>query len=588
MTEKDQNKKKLRVIAVVIAIICTFLVFNVSATQFLAWYFQYSPTLGEPLLNGLYFPFNWIEWSSLYYSFHSNFFNFYFLGLFVSAILLISFGVLIKMSIQRRLKSIETLHGSAHWATKREIEEMGLLGNENGVFVGGWKENNTLHYLKHNGAEHLICIAPTRSGKGIGIIIPTLLNWNESLLCIDIKGENYALSAGFRKKYFNNRVMFFNPTDTTDKGVKFNPLEEIRIDSDYEVSDSQNIAKILLYRGISDNGKDMYFKDEGFTFLTAIFLYALKNARKKDLACPCLGDIYKIINDPQNQIDEVLEEMLNNENETISSVARSMLNKAESEKSGVIGTATAALNLYIDPIINKNTNKSDFKINDLVNGSNPSSLYIIIPPNDIKRLQPLFNLICNQIFSILTRDGMDFSDSQGSSKHKYRLLGMLDEVAALGKIDIIESGIAYLAGYGIKLFLAIQDISQLNHIYSQNNSIVSNCHIRICYAPNTNATAKLISDMAGTTTIIKKQITKSGKSTNLYMNSISETMQEISRPLITIDEVMRIKSAKKKDGKVIEAGDMIIFIAGNAPIYGKQTLFFKDEILLARSQVKLH
>ena len=143
-------------------------------------------------------------------------------------------------------KNTEDLHGSARWATKADIEETNLIQARQGVYVGGWYEQSIkhLHYLRHNGPEHILAFAPTRSGKGVGIVIPTLLAWAESTVVYDIKGENWAKTAGFRSQ--SGQVCFkFAPVEP-DQSSRFNPLAEIRLFTERDVSDAQNIANMLV------------------------------------------------------------------------------------------------------------------------------------------------------------------------------------------------------------------------------------------------------------------------------------------------------------------------------------------------------
>ena len=165
---------------------------------------------------------------------------------------------------------------------------------------------------------------------------------------------------------------------------------------------------------------------------------------------------------------------------------------------------------------------------------------------------------------------------------------MADELTGVGKLSVIEEQLAYMAGYGIKAYIIIQDLSQLHALYGKDESIISNCHIRVAFAPNKVETAEVLSKMSGTTTIVKKSITSSRNRTAVLLGNVSDTLQEVQRPLITVDEVMRLAPAKKdKNGNITEAGDMLIFIAGESPIYGKQILYFKDKAFLDRSKVQL-
>ncbi|MCT7910721.1 type IV secretory system conjugative DNA transfer family protein [Aliarcobacter butzleri] len=601
MNKNKETNQVLVYILAVIGIAFTFTVMSSIATQYLAKSFNYSSSLGETILFEFYNPFNWIFWSITYQSYYPEFFKEFYMYIGAGIILSFFIFIFIKLIFLRKSKAIKDLHGSAHWATIDEIKQMGILDKDKGVYIGGYQHKNSLEYLRHNGPEHTIVFAPTRSGKGVGLVIPTLLTWEESILVIDIKGELWAMTAGWRKKYAKNKVLKFDATCIDGTGVRFNILEEIRLNTIYEVKDAQNIAINLIFKGETapknpPPGNSAYFKSEASSFLTATILYALHSANNELKPCPSITDLYKFINNPELTIDELLEEMLDCELnihldtlDIIKSIARAMKNKASQELSGVIGSATEVLNLYIDPIIAKNIQKSEFRITDLMNYDNPVSLYIIIPPSDIDRLKPLNNLIINQIFKTLTRESLKFENGQSKKNYKHRLLFVGDEFTSTGKLGVVEEQLPYMAGFGIKSYIIIQDLPQLHSIYGKDESIISNCHNRIAFTPNKLETAKALSEMSGITTVIKKSITSSGNRTAVLLGNVSETLQEVQRPLITPDEVMRLTPAKKdKSGeKILEAGDMLIFISGESPIYGKQILFFKDPVFLERSKVTL-
>ncbi|OCR86432.1 conjugal transfer protein TraG, partial [Campylobacter fetus subsp. testudinum] len=356
----------------------------------------------------------------------------------------------------------------------------------------------------------------------------------------------------------------------------------------------------LVYQGNSpkDNkaGNTAYFKNEAISLLTASIIFLRYRSKQNGDPIPNLTSIFKSIFSATQSIDEYLAEMLecdfDNMNievkENIQSIARAMSEKAAQEFSGVKGSISEALNLYLDPIIAKNTETSDFKIDDLMNHENPISLYIIIPPSNLERLKPLNNIIVNQILRTLTDKSLKFENGKSIQHYKHRLLLMLDEIIALGRLSGLEEQLAYIAGYGMKFYGIVQDIEQLYNIYSEKETITSNCHVRIAFAPNKEKTAQALSVMSGETTVIKKSITSSGKRTAVMLGNVSETIQEVKRNLITLDECLRIPAAKKDSkGKILEAGDMLIFVNGRSPIYGKQILYFKDETFLARSQVAL-
>jgi len=564
-----------------IVVVLLFLLVNILATQYVAQHFGYHENLGDSLYQYFYNPFGWIIWQQDFYTHYSYFFkSLNIMMFFIMAAVFIVF-ILIRLLALRKSKTHDDVHGTAHWMNDAEIKKTGLVGGKEGVYIGGYENGSKLHYLKHNGPEHVLAFAPTRSGKGIGLVLPTLLDWRESVIVLDIKGENWALTAGWREQYANNRVLKFDPTADDGLSVKFNPLEEIRLDGAYEIGDLQNIAMMI----VDTEGKGLrdYWEKSSFSFISGLILHTIHKAKKEGQPYPNLTDVYELLN--KDEIRDLLEEMLISKHHLVSLVGREMLNKAAEELSGVVGSSSSYLNLYVDPIISNNTSKSEFKINDLMNGEQPVSLYLVLKPNDKNRIMPLIRLIMNLLLRRLLEE-LEFENGKSVKNYKHRMLLMLDEFTSLGRLGIFQESLAFMGGYGIKAYIIIQDITQLYEAYGKDESILSNCHIRIAYAPNKVETAELLSKMSGTTTVVKSYTTTSGNRVSVMLGQVTESLQEISRPLLTPDECMRLPGAKKDtNGQVIEGGDMLIFIAGQAPIYGKQILFFKDQVFLDRSKV---
>ena len=181
--------------------------------------------------------------------------------------------------------------------------------------------------------------------------------------------------------------------------------------------------------------------------------------------------------------------------------------------------------------------------------------------------------------------GMSFSNGTSTASYKHRLLLMLDELPALGKIDILETAIAYVAGYGGKMYLIVQDILQLEKVYGKENAIMANCHVRIGSAPNIPQAGEFLSKLTGKTTVVEQKTSLSGDRAG-HLKNASVSIQEVGRPLLTPDECMRLPAAKKdSDGKIRVPGDILVFVAGNPPIYGKQILYFRDPVFMARAMI---
>ena len=581
-------------------LICLLLFAMSVATQEVASMYNYHKALGAPFYKTYYAPWNVFIWANKFPQAQQAIDAGTKKGQVAFALpLILVLGVW--QLFMHSPQIYKLLHGSARWAKKKDIEKAGLFATE-GVYVGGWEDPKTkkLHYLRHNGPEHVLVFAPTRSGKGIGLVLPTLLSWRESAIVLDIKGENWALTSGWRQRQ-GQRVLRFEPTDNKGTGARFNPLEEIRLHTAHAIPDTQNIASMI----VDPDGKGLkdYWNKAAFALLGGAILHCLIEVRRKENRTATLSDLSLMLADPEKENAVLLQEMLifdhgnvleeflgANKSEAeavhifVASSAREMLNKADNELSGVVSTAVANLALYRDPIVAANTAACDFRISDLMNGDSASSLYLVIRPSDIDRLRPLIRLILNIILRRLTEE-MEFAEGRSVAGYKHRLLLMMDEFTSLGRLEIFERSLAFMAGYGLKTYFIVQDLTQLHAAYTKDESIMSNCHIRIAYAPNKIETAKVLSDMTGKTTVITRKTSLSGNRSG-RLGKASVSMSETGRALLTPDECMRLPGAvKDSSGKIVESGHMLLFPAGFYPIYGRQILYFLDPIFSQRSLV---
>ena len=203
------------------------------------------------------------------------------------------------------------------------------------------------------------------------------------------------------------------------------------------------------------------------------------------------------------------------------------------------------------------------------------------------RLRPLVRLILTVIVNRLT-ERMDFEGTAHKANH-HRLLFMIDEFPSLERMPVFANALSYMAGYGLKAYLITQDIRQIVDEYGPNESIVSNCHIRVAYAPNQMDTAELLSKMTGVQTVQRASFNFSGPRLAPVADHVTTSVEHVERPLMTPDEITRIRPPKKKghgkNERIAAPGDMLIFVAGSYPIYGRQILYFKDPVLSRRAAI---
>ena len=576
-----------------------------SATQFFAHEFGYPSQLG-PHYQHLYAPWSILLWAYQWWGlFQLSLMRAAAVGMTVTSIGLLGLMVA-KVVAANSAKTNPYLHGSARWANQQDIEKAGLLPRpitfwqqltgqqkptSEGVYVGAWLDKKGVtRYLRHNGAEHVLCYAPTRSGKGVGLVIPTLLSWEHSAVITDLKGELWALTSGWRQKYARNKVLRFEPAALSG-GVYWNALDEIRLATEYEVGDVQNLATLL----VDPDGKGLatHWQKTAQALLVGVILHVLYKAQQEgtDATLPAVDDM---LSNPDRESAELWMEMVTYEHvygknhPTVGAAARDMLDRPDEEAGSVLSTAKSYLALYRDPVVRRNVSKSEFRIKDLMNFETPVSLYIVTHPNDKARLRPLVRVLINMIVRLLA-DKMDFVNGQPKAHYNHRLLMLLDEFPSLGKLEILQEALAFIAGYGIKCYLICQDINQLKSRetgYGHDESITSNCHVQSAFPPNRVETAEHLSKLTGQTTVAKEQITTSGRRTSALLGQVSRTIQEVQRPLLTPDECLRMPGPlKNAQGLIEKAGDMVVYVAGSPAIYGVQPLFFKDPIFKARAAI---
>ncbi|BAI97806.1 conjugal transfer protein TraG [Sphingobium sp. TA15] len=454
-----------------------------------------------------------------------------------------------------------TTYGSARWASPRDVRRAGLYRSA-GVMLGRHGD----HYLRHEGPEHVMAFAPTRSGKGVGLVVPTLLSWTGSAVIHDIKGENWTLTAGWRARF--SHCLLFNPTDA--RSARYNPLLEVRRGAD-EVRDVQNIADILVDPEGALTTRN-HWEKTSHSLLVGAILHILYAEEEKTLA-----HVATFLSDPRRSFAETLHLMMTANHlgtkehpqvhPVVASAARELLNKSENERSGVLSTAMSFLGLYRDPTVAQVTSRCDWRIADLMEGTQPCSLYLVVPPSDISRTKPLIRLILNQIGRRLT----ERLDQQAGTTSRHQLLMMLDEFPALGRLDFFETSLAFMAGYGIRAFLIAQSLNQIEKAYGEHNAILDNCHVRIAFATNDDRTAKRISDALGTATEQRAMRNYAGHRLSPWLAHVMVSRQETARQLLTPGEVMQLS-----------ADEELVLVAGMAPIRAKKLRYYSDPNFAAR------
>jgi type IV secretion system protein VirD4 len=576
------------------------------ATEAVAVALGYQPSLGRPLLPHVYAPFDVFQWAVKFD--HPAQFGMAVHHIFVRAYLIMAGGNVLAiilaaaLAIRRvsRLQRHSDLYGSAHWAAPREVAATGLVGSDRGVYVGAWLDPKARRtkYLRDCAGTHCLAFMPTGSGKTVGLVIPTLLSWERSAVVHDLKGEIWAKTAGWRaaspeRGGLGQRVYKFEPSATDGSSVRLNPLDRIRAGTDFEVQDAQNIVELLADEGdrpLRDDNR--FWVEMAKRLLLGLILHVKHDSGSNNDSLPGLA---AALADPRfEDVDGLFEHLRSYPHDRaqsegwldtagrptathplVAQIATQMLAMEPRVKANIVAEAQSFLTIYSDPIVDSNIRASDLDLAELRSGR--VTLYLVVQPAHKKRLRPLIRLVLTQIFLAL----MDTPEQQAEP----RVLIMLEEVAEIGALDVIATALTLGRGYGLKIYLIAQDISQLESAWgSRNKTLLANCAIRIASAPNDVATADLLSKMCGAMTVRHTVRNYSGSRLSVLLPHTMATEQDTQRPLLTPDEVMRLPGPRKHaDGMIEQPGNLLVFVAGHAPIYAVQPLYFLDRTFAARA-----
>lgn len=434
--------------------------------------------------------------------------------------------------------------GDAKFAGESDIKNAGLRSTE-GLVLGKFKGR----YLMDNGQTHVLVSAPTGSGKGVGVVIPNLLNWNGSAVVLDIKGENYTLTSGFRKKH-GQRIYVFSPF--SENSHRFNPFDTINPHPRQRFNDIQNIATIIL----PDNEKDPTWSQQGRALFVAFALYLLDHPTED---CT-IGNILRYLqtkDDTRDIAKAILESQGQNldssAQRTFSNFSQQEKRMSESVKVGLVG----ALSLWNSPSIDAATSYTDFDIMKL--REQKTTIYVVVSLADLASLRPLLALFFEQVFAAQLRNEPGKDDI-------YKVLFLMDEFESLGTMDGIVDKLPFVRSFNIRIMAIIQGLSQLDQRYTAagRDKILQGSKHQIFFASNDQQTTNYVSETLGKKTIqtVSKSRSKQGK-------TISKQSQ--ARELMMPQEVRELSPDK-----------LILITEGTSPIMANKIRYFKDPTLSER------
>lgn len=421
-----------------------------------------------------------------------------FIGFGLPAVAWLALGVLI---LTPKGKS---LHGQARFAGRLDLLKHGLLKpSQNGIVVGRFGGS----LVRLPGQQFVILAAPTRSGKGVGVVVPNLLDYQGSVVVLDIKQENFDLTSGWRKSQ-GQEVYLFNPFAEDGRTHRWNPLSYVSSDPAFRISDLQSIAAMLYPDGSSDQ---KFWVGQARNAFMALALYLFDNfddqCRSKYLAgtFPTLGQIFRLASGDGADLKQYLRQLSQRRflGDRAKTAFAGLLSQEKETFSSIMGTLNEPLNAFINPVLDAATSANDFLLTDL--RRKKMTIYIGIQPGKLAECRTIINLFFSQLINVNTTE---LPQSNPTLKHQCLLL--MDEFTSIGKIDIFVSAIPYSAGYNLRFLPIIQSMAQLDAVYGKENArtIITNHALQIIYAPREQRDANDYSEMLGYTTVRKHDVTR--------------------------------------------------------------------------------
>ena len=444
------------------------------------------------------------------------------------------------------------LHGAARFASERQLKRHGFRA-ATGIVVG----RKGGRFLTFGGSEHVLVEAPTRSGKGTGIVIPNLLTWQGSVVVLDVKRENFDASAGFRAHY-GQQVFLFNPTDRQARTARYNPLAYIdRSDPDDVIIELQKIATMLF---VAPERREAFWANGARTGFAGVGAW-LAETSDEPLT---MGAIYRYLT--EGDARSFFKKELADPGLALSTACRTALSDfaggSDNSFADIKKTITNVLGLWLNPLVDAATAASDFDLRDL--RKRQISIYLGVSPDELDRIAPLYNLLFQQLIDLNVRELPD-------DTAPVPVLVILDEFARLGRASVIASAFSYVAGYGIRLLPVIQSRSQLRGVYGEHvaDEIVANCGVEVAFTPKELRVANELSDRIGY--VGQASITRS-LTINGWLANRSNSISEQRRALLLPQELMQFPTDR-----------LILLRGGIPPIIGSKIFYFKSRFFKSRA-----
>ncbi len=485
----------------------------------------------------------------------------------------IPFLMFVAVALLVLFKRKQNIYGDARFATLADLKKKKMLDPDDTALVVGRKNGK---YIYFNGQQFALLAAPTRSGKGVGIVIPNLLSYQGSVVVLDIKQENFDLTSGFRAKYGQD-VFLFNPFAEDLRTHRWNPLSYVSDDPHFRVSDVQSIAAMLY--PVHESTKDPFWSNQAQNAFVAFALYAFeqaeylaKNFGPEAAETPTVGGLFRLASGrPGQDFREYLNDLASwpHLSQSARSAFATLQGQAKETFASIMGTFKEPLNPWLNPVVDAATSGNDFDLRDV--RKKKMTIYVAIQPNKLAESRLILNLFFSQLINQNVKEL-----PQANPELKHQCLLLMDEFTSIGRVDIIASAVSFMAGYNMRLLPIIQSLSQLESTYGPEvaRTLITNHALQILYAPREQRDANEYSEMLGYVGVKKDSLSRNrGRE-----SSVTKSTAEERRALMLPQELKAMGDNKE-----------ILMVEGMAhPVMADKIRYYEDKDFKIRLEPKLN
>jgi type IV secretion system protein VirD4 len=474
--------------------------------------------------------------------------------------------VLLPAGLVAAARPRRALHGDARFASPAEVDRAGLTGGDGkpGILIGRHRGK----FLSLPGQLSVMLSAPTRSGKGVGVVIPNLLNWPDSVVVLDIKGENYDITAGYRAAH-GQAVYAFSPFDEDARSHRWNPLTAVRSSPLHRVGDLLTIGQVFFPNDGGGTSSEAFFNDQARNLFLGLGLVLLETPSLPR----SIGEMLRQSSGKGRSLKDHLSGLITQRREEgnplsdeCADALQRLLSNSENTLSSVVATFNAPLTIFADAIVDAATSADDFRLEDV--RRRRMSVYVRIPPNRLANARPLLNLFFSQLVSLNTQHLPEQDPTL-----KLQCLLVNDEFTAMGRVGVITNAAAFLAGYNLRLLTVVQAMSQLDAVYGDKEArtFATNHGLQILYAPREQRDADEYSAMLGHFT---ERATSRGRSRSFSghgHSTVSRNESEQRRALLLPQEFKELGSER-----------LVVIFENCKPILGEKIRYYRDKAFASR------